>query len=104
MVEDGDDNAIIYVDHASMNILKWQWERQQADKERLVLPGWIIARDVFKLYRGEAGGPQDPEKASANARQHSPGYTKTPYGRRRAEGAKKPAASSAARIGLSSPV
>ncbi|MCI3929573.1 hypothetical protein [Streptomyces sp. AN091965] len=37
---------------------------------------------------------------SVNARYHSPGHTMTRYGRRRAEGAKKTAASSAARIGL----
>ncbi|MFI1868098.1 hypothetical protein [Streptomyces jumonjinensis] len=102
----------------------------------------VFARDGVKLYRGEAGGPQAPEKVSAcrrtarnrlhlpesfrlhdwraskitndldahenpvevsaNARHHSPGYTMARYGRRRAEGAKKPAASSASRISLSS--
>ncbi|MEU2515667.1 hypothetical protein [Streptomyces syringium] len=102
----------------------------------------VFSRDGSKLYRGEAGGPQDPEKVSArrrtarnrrhlpenfrlhdwraskitndldnhenpvevsaNARRHSPGYTMARHGRRRAEGAKKLAASSAARIGLSS--
>ncbi|MER8100416.1 hypothetical protein [Kitasatospora sp. NPDC094016] len=41
-------------------------------------------------------------KVSANARHHSPGYTMARYGRRRAEGGKKLAASSASRIGLSS--
>ncbi|MFE7131667.1 hypothetical protein ACFVIM_12460 [Streptomyces sp. NPDC057638] len=45
---------------------------------------------------------ENPVEVSANARHHSPGYTMARYGRRRAEGAKKPAASSAARIGLSS--
>ncbi|MFE7129809.1 hypothetical protein ACFVIM_03030 [Streptomyces sp. NPDC057638] len=39
-------------------------------------------------------------EVSANARHHSPGYTMTRYGRRRAEGAKKLAASSASRINL----
>lgn len=28
----------------------------------------VFARDGFKLYRGEAGGPQDPEKVSARWR------------------------------------
>ncbi|MFJ6123792.1 tyrosine-type recombinase/integrase [Streptomyces griseoviridis] len=147
LTKDGDDNAIIYVDQALMNVLKWQRERQQAEKEQLgerwVEHGLVYARDGFKLQKsGLAGGPQDPEKVSArwrtarnrlhlpedfrlhdwraskitndldnhenpvevsaNARHHSPGYTMTRYGRRRAEGAKKLAASSAARIGLSS--
>ncbi|GHE98034.1 hypothetical protein GCM10018785_72890 [Streptomyces longispororuber] len=147
LTKDGDDNAIIYVDQALMNVLKWQRERQQAEKERLgplwVDHGLVFARDGFKLQKGRtAGGPQDPEKVSArwrtvrarmklpedfrlhdwraskitndldnhenpvevsaNARHHSPGYTMARYGRRRAEGAKKLAASSAARIGLSS--
>ncbi|MFI2619348.1 tyrosine-type recombinase/integrase [Streptomyces sp. NPDC018584] len=147
LTKDGDDNALIYVDQALMNVLKWQWERQQAEKACLG-PAWVdhglvFARDGFKLQKdGQAGGPQDPEKVSArwrtarnrlhlpdnfrlhdwraskitndldnhenpvevsaNARHHSPGYTMTRYGRRRAEGAKKLAASSAARIGLSS--
>ncbi|WP_381557235.1 hypothetical protein [Streptomyces eurythermus] len=101
----------------------------------------MCARDGLKLYQGEAGGPQDPEKVSARRRtarnrlhlpenfrlhdwraskitndldnhenpvevsanaRHSPVYTMARYGRRRAEGAKKLAASSPARIGLSS--
>ncbi|MYX25788.1 hypothetical protein GTY75_03725 [Streptomyces sp. SID8381] len=45
---------------------------------------------------------ETPGEVSANARHHSPGYTMARYGRRRAEGAKKLAASSASRIGLSS--
>lgn len=146
LTKDGDDHAIIYVDQALMNVLKWQKERQDAERERLgdlwVDHDLVFARDGFKLYRGEAGGPQDPEKVSArwrtarnrlhlpegfrlhdwraskitndldnhenpvevsaNARHHSPGYTMARYGRRRAEGAKKLAASSASRIGLSS--
>ncbi|MEU9603727.1 hypothetical protein [Streptomyces sp. NPDC048057] len=144
LTKDGDDGALIYVDQALMNVLKWQQERQQAEKDRLgdlwVDHDLVFARDGFKLYRGEAGGPQDPEKVSArwrtartrlglpkdfrlhdwraskitndldahenpvevsaNARHHSPGYTMTRYGRRRAEGAKKLAASSAGRINL----
>nr|WP_167532178.1 MULTISPECIES: tyrosine-type recombinase/integrase [Streptomyces] len=46
LTKDGDDNAVIYVDQ-SVN---------------------VFARDGFKLYRGEAGGPQDPEKVSARWR------------------------------------
>ncbi|MFF0296436.1 hypothetical protein ACFYST_22320 [Kitasatospora sp. NPDC004614] len=128
-----------------MNVLKWQWERQQQERALLGAAwadhGLVFARDGFKLQKGrQAGGPQDPEKVSArwrttrnrlhlpgdfrlhdwraekitndlddkenpvevsaNARHHSPGCTMTRYGRRRAEGAKKPAASSASRIGL----
>ncbi len=45
---------------------------------------------------------ENPVEVSANARHHSPGYTMARYGRRRAEGAKKLAASSASRLGLSS--
>ncbi|QLE74704.1 hypothetical protein FGW37_26735 [Streptomyces rectiverticillatus] len=52
--------------------LWWQQERQQYEKERLgnlwVDHGLVFARDGFKLYRGEAGGPQDPEKVSARWR------------------------------------
>ncbi|WP_157882579.1 hypothetical protein, partial [Streptomyces silvensis] len=73
LTKDGDDNAIIYVDQALMNVLKWQRERQQAQKERLgalwVEHGLVFARDGFKLQkRRTAGGPQDPEKVSARWR------------------------------------
>ncbi|WP_369359777.1 hypothetical protein [Streptomyces sp. cg2] len=45
---------------------------------------------------------ENPVEVSTNARHHSPGYTMARYGRRRAEEAKKPAASNASRLGLSS--
>lgn len=45
---------------------------------------------------------ENPVEVSANARHHSPGYTIARYGRSRAEGAKKLAASIASRLGLSS--
>ncbi|MFD8934324.1 hypothetical protein ACFV0R_03580 [Streptomyces sp. NPDC059578] len=49
--------------------LKWQKERRDAERERLgdlwVDHDLVFARDGFKLSRGEAGGPQDPEKVSA---------------------------------------
>jgi integrase len=72
LTKDGDDNAIIYVDRALMNVLKWQKDRQDAERKRLG-SAWtdrdlVFARDGFKLYRGEAGGPQDPEKVSARWR------------------------------------
>lgn len=35
LTKDGDDNAIIYVDQGLMNVLKWQKERQDAERERL---------------------------------------------------------------------
>ncbi|WP_268247193.1 hypothetical protein [Streptomyces inusitatus] len=42
-----------------MNVLKWQWERQQAEKERLgdlwVDHGLVSARDGFKLQSGRPG-------------------------------------------------
>ncbi|GGS95287.1 hypothetical protein GCM10010206_67410 [Streptomyces cinerochromogenes] len=64
--------SLIYVDQAQMNILKWQKERQDAERERLgdlwVDHDLVFARDGFKLYRGEAGGPQNPEKVSARWR------------------------------------
>ncbi|MFK0044494.1 tyrosine-type recombinase/integrase [Streptomyces sp. NPDC090741] len=67
LTKDGDADAVIYVDQSVMNVLKWQGERQQAERERLG-PAWtddlVFARDGFKLYRGQAGGPQDPEKVS----------------------------------------
>lgn len=54
------------------DVLKWQKERQDAGRGRLG-SAWtdhdlVFARDGFKLYRGEAGGPQDPEKVSARWR------------------------------------
>ncbi|GAA2231952.1 site-specific integrase [Streptomyces amakusaensis] len=72
LTKDGDANARIYVDQAVMNVLKRQKERQDAEREQLG-PAWVdhdlvFARDGFKLYRGEAGGPQDPEKVSARWR------------------------------------
>ncbi|WP_146610496.1 MULTISPECIES: hypothetical protein [unclassified Streptomyces] len=72
LTKDGDDNAVIYVGQSVMNVLKWQRERQNAERERLG-SAWadsdlVFARDGFKLYRGESGGPQDPEKVSARWR------------------------------------
>ncbi|GAA2646789.1 hypothetical protein [Streptomyces lunalinharesii] len=67
-----DANAVIYVDQSVMNVLKWQRERRQVERERLGAV-WtdhdlVFARDGFKLYRGEAGGPQDTERVSARWR------------------------------------
>ncbi|MFC9739430.1 hypothetical protein ACFU90_02835 [Streptomyces noursei] len=55
-----------------LNALKRQRKRQDAERERLGST-WtdhdlVFARDGFKLYRGEAGGPQGPEKVSARWR------------------------------------
>ncbi|MGQ5640321.1 MULTISPECIES: hypothetical protein [unclassified Streptomyces] len=62
LTKDGDDNALIYVDQSVMNVLKWQEERQDAERARLgsawVDHDLVFARDGFKLYRGEAGGPR----------------------------------------------
>ncbi|MQS38377.1 site-specific integrase [Streptomyces katsurahamanus] len=146
LTKDGDDNAVIYVDQSVMDVLKRQRERQNAERERLgdlwVDHDLVFARDGFKLRRGEAGGPQDPEKVStrwrtlrnrlklpeefrihdwrhskvtndleagenpvevsANARHDSPGYTMARYGHSRKDGARRPAASGAGRLGLSS--
>ncbi|WNF26186.1 hypothetical protein RI138_04800 [Streptomyces sp. C11-1] len=59
LTKDGDDNAVIYVDQSVMNVLKWQKERQEAERKRLgsawVDHDLVFARDGFKLYRGEAG-------------------------------------------------
>ncbi|MFI7101286.1 hypothetical protein ACIBK8_18160 [Streptomyces sp. NPDC050161] len=72
LTRDGDDNAIIYVDQALINVLTRQEERQDAEWERLgdlwVDHELVFARAGFKLYRGEAGGPQAPEKVSARRR------------------------------------
>lgn len=129
-----------------MNVLKWQKARQDTERARMGA-GWtdhdrVFARDGFKLYRGAAGGPQDPERVSArwrtlprrlhlpegfrihdwghgkvtndlevgespaevsaNVRHHSPGHTMARYGHPRKDGARKPAASGAGRLGLSS--
>jgi hypothetical protein len=72
LTKNGDDNARIYVDQSVMNVLKCQKERQDAERERLG-SAWVdhdlsFGRDGFTLYRGEAGGPQDPEKVSARWR------------------------------------
>ncbi|MCX4540386.1 hypothetical protein [Streptomyces sp. NBC_01565] len=112
LTKDGDDNAIICVDQALMNVLKWQKERQDAEK---VSARWRTARnrlhlpENFRLHDWQASkitndldNHENPVEVPANARHHSPGYTMARYGRRGAEGAKKLAASSASRIGLSS--
>ncbi|MEU1630731.1 hypothetical protein ABZ746_36775 [Streptomyces sp. NPDC020096] len=44
---------------------------------------------------------ENPVEVSANVRHHSLGYTMERYGKRRAAGAKKLAASNASRVGLS---
>ncbi|MFC5803983.1 hypothetical protein [Streptomyces formicae] len=72
LTKDGNANAMIHVDQSVMTVLKWQKERQDAERERFG-SAWtdhdlVFARDGFKLYRGEAGGPQDPEKVSARWR------------------------------------
>lgn len=146
LTKDADDNAVICVDQSVINVLKWQKQRQDAERDRLgsawVDHDLVFARDGFKLYRGEAGGPQDPEKVSArwrtlrnrlhlpedfrnhdwrhskvtndleagenpvevsaNVRHHSPGYTMARYGHSRKDGARRPAAAGAGRLGLSS--
>lgn len=66
LTKDGDDNARIYVDQSVMNVLKWQKQRQDAERKQLG-GGWVdhdllFARDGFKLYRGEAGGPAGPRE------------------------------------------
>ncbi|PKV88876.1 hypothetical protein BX283_6503 [Streptomyces sp. TLI_146] len=47
-------------------VLKWQRERQEAERKRLCSTrtdqDLVLARDGFKLHRGEAGGSQGPEK------------------------------------------
>ncbi|MGW4032159.1 hypothetical protein ACWEFL_23085 [Streptomyces sp. NPDC004838] len=48
----------------------------------------------------EAG--ENPVEVSADVRQHSPGYTMARYGHSRKDGARRPAASGAGRLGLSS--
>lgn len=73
LTKDGDDNAVIYVDQSFMNVLKYQWERQQYEKRRMgslwVDHGLVFARDGHMLRDGGvAGGPQDPEKVSARWR------------------------------------
>ncbi|WP_367132504.1 MULTISPECIES: tyrosine-type recombinase/integrase [Streptomyces] len=73
LTKDGEDDAVIYVDQALMDVLWWQWERQQYEKEVLggvwVDHGLVFARDSFKLFKkSRAGGPQDPEKVSARWR------------------------------------
>ncbi|PHQ48493.1 hypothetical protein BLA24_29480 [Streptomyces cinnamoneus] len=77
--------------------------RWRTARNRLHLP------ENFRLHDWRASkitndldAHENPAGVSADARHHSPGYTMARYGRRRAEGAKKLAASSAARIGLSS--
>ncbi|GAA3377763.1 hypothetical protein GCM10020367_54730 [Streptomyces sannanensis] len=49
-----------------------QKQRQDAERERLGDGGVdhdvVFARDGFELYRGEAGGPPDPERVSARWR------------------------------------
>ncbi|MEU6402406.1 hypothetical protein [Streptomyces sp. NPDC046985] len=101
LTEDGDDNAVIYVDQSVMNVLKWQKQRQDAERERLgsawVDHDLVFARDGFKLYRGEAGGPQDPRRCRRGG---APGYTMARYGHSRKDGARRLAVSGAGRLDL----
>ncbi|MFD6437518.1 hypothetical protein [Streptomyces venezuelae] len=53
LTKDGDDNALTYLDQSVMNVLKWQKQRQDAERKRLG-SAWadhdlVFARDGFKL-------------------------------------------------------
>lgn len=68
-----------------------------ADAEDIRPHDWRASKITNDLDHHE-----NPVEVPADARHHSPDSTTAPCGRRRAEGAKKPAASSAARLGPSS--
>ncbi|WP_183091243.1 tyrosine-type recombinase/integrase [Streptomyces radicis] len=75
--------------------------RWRSLRDRLSLPESIRLHDLRSSYVTNAlDAKENPVEISANARHHSPGYTMTRYGKRREEGARKLAASSAGRIGL----
>lgn len=66
LTKDGDANAVIYVDQPVINVLKWQRERQDAERKRLG-SAWadqdlVFARDGFKLYRGRGGRAAGPRE------------------------------------------
>ncbi|WP_269858854.1 hypothetical protein [Streptomyces sp. RPT161] len=68
----------------------------------LSLPDDFRIHDLRHGYVTDAlDAGQNPVEVSANVRHHSPGYTMERYGKRRAAGAKKLAASNASRVGLS---
>ncbi|MGX1851085.1 tyrosine-type recombinase/integrase [Streptomyces sp. NPDC055299] len=74
LTKDGDDNAIIYAGQALMSVLKIQWERQQAWREKLGSL-WddhdlVFARDGYRPRQGgiTPGGPQDAGQVSARWR------------------------------------
>ncbi|MFD4771179.1 tyrosine-type recombinase/integrase [Streptomyces niveus] len=74
LTKDGDENAIIYVDQAVMNVLKVQRERQELWKERLGSRwgehGLVFARDGYRLREDgiAPGGPQDAGQVSTRWR------------------------------------
>ncbi|MFD7734516.1 hypothetical protein ACFV6F_29575 [Kitasatospora phosalacinea] len=77
--------------------------RWRTVRSRLHLPEDFRLHDLrASKITNDLDNKENPVEVSANARHHSPGYTMARHGRRRAEGAKKLAASSAGRIGLSS--
>ncbi|HET6860382.1 MAG TPA: hypothetical protein VFH94_25215 [Streptomyces sp.] len=75
--------------------------RWRSTGQRLGLPDrfrthdWRHSKATNDLEAGE-----NPVEVSANVRHHSPGYTMAQYGKRRVEGARKPASGTAERIGL----
>ncbi|MEU8587708.1 hypothetical protein AB0C59_12015 [Streptomyces sp. NPDC048664] len=56
-------------------MLNWQKQRQDAERARLgsawVDHDLVSARDGFKLYRGEAGGRQDPRERVGSVAHHA---------------------------------
>jgi integrase len=75
---------------------RWRTARQRLDlPERFRIHDWRHSKVTNDLDAGE-----NPVEVSANVRHHSPGYTMTQYGQRRAEGARKLASGTAQRIGL----
>ncbi|WNI14825.1 hypothetical protein [Actinacidiphila sp. ITFR-21] len=70
-------------------------------RRRLGLPDDFRIHDwPASLVTNDLDNGENPVEVSAKVRHHSPGYTMARYGKRRVEGARTLAASTAGRIGL----
>ncbi|MCQ8774196.1 hypothetical protein [Streptomyces telluris] len=84
LTKDGDDNAIIYVDQALMNILKWQKERQ--DPEKVSARRLASQQDHERPQRQGEPGRGLEERPASQPRLHNGALRQAPPGRRQGAG------------------
>ncbi|MET8566250.1 hypothetical protein ABZV75_38945 [Streptomyces flaveolus] len=75
--------------------------RQRLDlPDRFRIHDWCIHDWRHGKVTNDLDVGENPVEVSANVRHHSPGCTTAQYGKRRVEGARRPASGTARRIGL----